>query len=792
MSQPARCPTETDRPPNRLAGESSPYLLQHAHNPVDWYPWGDEAIEAARRRGVPIFLSIGYSTCYWCHVMERESFENESIAGIMNERFVCVKVDREERPELDEIYMAATVMMTGHGGWPMSVFLEPDQLRPFYCATYFPPEPRQRMPGFPQVLRGMSDAWRNRRDDVIAQAEQLAGAVREHLAGARGRTAAIGAEQVQQAAGVLLQIFDSTNGGFGGAPKFPQPVFLDLLMDVRERAGDDGTRTATDNAVRTTLDAMAIGGVYDQAGGGFHRYAVDATWTVPHFEKMLYDNAQLAETYARAARLYDDRFYRRVVRETLDYVLREMTLDADPGGALFSAQDAEVDHREGLNYLWTPEQMRDVLAPEDAELAIGAYGLESGPNFRDPHHPDEPPRNVLRLSARPAELAARFDLSREAFLERLDRIDAELLEARLRRKQPSTDDKILASWNGLMIAGLARGAALLDEPRFLDAAEHAAGFVLDEMRTEDAELIRSWRGGKPGPPGVLEDYAFLLYGLTTLGEVGAAMGRDAEAYLESARALYDTARPLFWDDRHAGFYDTRADRTDLFVRTRATHDGATPSGVSMMLRSLVALHELTAEPRYLDDAIATLESISTAIVEGPSNTANSVRALITLLAKPEAAKRVAQLGPTGEHPPDQPDAARPGPGFTPVEVYADAERIALAGDEPAEVNLVIRIKEGYHIVAADPGPGGQGLIPLRVHVINGTGIDAYADYPDGEPYGENDELRVHSGEVELRIAVERAGDWSGRPLLGVTYQACTETECMMPTTVELDVAIDAE
>jgi uncharacterized protein YyaL (SSP411 family) len=387
-----------DAPANRLSRETSPYLLQHAHNPVAWFPWGDEAIAEARRRDVPIFLSIGYSTCYWCHVMERECFESEEIARQMNDRFVCVKVDREERPDLDDLYMTATQLLTGHGGWPMSVFLEPQGLRPFWAGTYFPPEPRHGVPSFPQVLDAMSRAWTERRGEVLEQAASVAEGVRQHMVSEEAPVG-LGLPQVTEAGRDLLKRFDRVHGGFGGAPKFPQPVFLEFLLDLRAAAADDATRDAIDQAVRRTLDRMAIGGVFDQVGGGFHRYSVDERWLVPHFEKMLYDNAQLAQVYARAAVVYSDDFYATIARRTLDYALREMTSSE---GAFYSAQDAEVDGREGGNYVWTPEEIRAALPPEDAGFAIKVYGADAGPNFRDPHYPDSSSTNVLFLRERRA------------------------------------------------------------------------------------------------------------------------------------------------------------------------------------------------------------------------------------------------------------------------------------------------------------------------------------------------------------------------------------------------------
>ncbi len=780
---------------NRLAREASPYLLQHARNPVDWFPWGEEAIEEARRRDVPIFLSIGYSTCYWCHVMERESFESERIARLMNELFVCVKVDREERPEVDDVYMCATVTMTGRGGWPMSVFLEPGRLRPFWCGTYFPAEPRPDlggMPSFPQVLEGMSIAWRDRRAEVLEQAEQLADAVREQLAGT-GEGGAVRRGFAGDALSMLLRMFDRTHGGFGGAPKFPQPVFLELLMSVRAHAGDETTRSTIDQAVRTTLDKMAAGGIHDQVGGGFHRYAVDGVWLVPHFEKMLYDNAQLASVYAVAAAVYGDGAYARTARRTLEYVRREMTHER---GAFFSAQDAEVDGREGLNYLWLPDEVRAALPDaDDAAFAIRHYGLDRGTNFQDPHHPDEPARNVLRLDDVPERLGPRFGEDPTAFVERLDRINAELLAVRERRKQPHLDDKILASWNGLMIEAMARAAEVFPGEGWYERGAAAADFVLEHMVDEAGELRRSWRDGRLGPLGVLEDSGNVARGLLALHRARTHGAADpGERYLDAARALIAQAEDAFGDGR-GGFFDTRDGQSDLFVRTRTTHDGATPSGTGAMLAALTDLAMLTGEPSDRERALACVRSMRGAIHGSPVSTALATGALVRLIG----AGLVDDATVTDGEPESAPAPATPA-GFTPVEIYADAERIRPTPDEPAVFLLVMRIAEGYHVVAAEPTPGesgaGLGLQGFRTGLIpgSGSGVAVYANYPEGEVYRApvegSPEIRVYRGEVEITVAVERRGETTGRPLLGATFQACSESECLRPVTVELDVAID--
>lgn len=766
---------------NRLARESSPYLLQHAHNPVDWFPWGEEAFAEARRRGVPIFLSVGYSTCYWCHVMERESFEDEATAGVMNELFVCVKVDREERPEVDELSMAATVTFTGRGGWPTSVFLEPDGLRPFFAGTYFPPVERFGMPPFTRVLESMSEAWRERRGEVVEQAGLLAGEVARQLAGA-GEPVALGPRHAQTAVTTLLQLFDRADGGFGGAPKFPQPVFAEFLLDVRDRA-DASTREAVDQAVRTTLDRMAIGGLQDHAGGGFHRYSVDRHWTVPHFEKMLYDNAQLAHLYARAGAVYADGFYLSVAERTAAYVLREMT---DPAGGFYSAQDAEVDHREGLNYLWTPDEIDTVLEPEDAAFARSVYGLDAGANFQDPHHPDEAPRWVLRLDARPEAIAARMGLKAEQFQTRLDRVNAGLLSHRATRPQPGTDDKVLAGWNGLMIEGLVSTGEALGESRgraFVAAAERAARFVLGSMRTPEGGLLRSWRGGAGRVEAPLEDYAFVVRGLLALARSG--MSEDP-AWIVDAAGLSERAERDFGDGQ-GGYFDTTKGRSDLFVRARTTHDGATPSAVGVVLLNLIDLHELTGDGRWLDRAVALLKSVSASVDAAPVGALNPVRGMLRLMS----------LGGviTGKYTFDE--APVPGPRRTPdspVRVMASTESVEVTPETPGLFKVALEIAPGWHVVAADPGGSGVPVHPLRVGLTRGSGVAVYADYPPGEDHGVEGvgKVRVHHRRVEFDVVLEHkpgVGASAGAPVLGVSFQACTDTECAPPRAVELEIGV---
>ncbi|MGV6815196.1 MAG: thioredoxin domain-containing protein [Phycisphaerales bacterium] len=783
---------------NLLINETSPYLLQHAHNPVDWHPWGDAAFAEARERNIPVFLSIGYSTCYWCHVMERESFENEAIAKIMNERFVCIKVDREERPDIDDIYMAATTIFTGSGGWPMSVFLEPMTRKPFYAGTYFPAEAAYGRPSFPQLLTGLSDAWVSQHDQVIEQADKIADAVIEQVAADHQKPVSVGLPELTKGTATLLQRFDKVNGGFGGAPKFPQPVFLEYLLDFREHT-DDGTRDAIDVAVRKTLDAMANGGINDQVGGGFHRYSTDGFWTVPHFEKMLYDNAQLANVYARASVIYRDRYYARIAERTIEYCLREMTSQNEPGAVgFYSAQDAEVDGREGLNYLWTMDEINEVLGKgtKEAKLILDIYGLNAGTNFQDPHHPDEPKRNVLRLEARLDELAKKSALSKNEFYELIDEINAKLYEVRQKRKQPRLDDKVLAAWNGLLISALVEAGEALGEPRYIEAAQHASGFILEHMRStqpeHEGQLLRAYRENVAKVPAVLEDYAMLIAGLIKLHKSPMDRGRTS---IETILELADQAHELFADES-GSYYDTRANQADLFVRTRSYHDGAVPSAIGVMLNNLVEIPLLVNADdalanRYRARAAKLLESISPSLAEFPMSSINSARAMIHMLEdEDDYAGLYAFSGSEGAVSEEVPTID------SPVTVLASTNSISVSDDVPTSFKIAIEIEDGYHIVAADPGDSESAklLLPLRVGLTKGQGIAVYADYPEGESYGIESlgRFMVNMGRIEFDVAVEKApgvGPTPGAPVIGVSFQACNDSACQAPRTVELDIAI---
>jgi uncharacterized protein len=564
--------------PNRLAGETSPYLLQHANNPVDWMPWGPDALARAKLLDRPIFLSIGYAACHWCHVMERESFEDEATARLLNDRFISIKVDREERPDLDAIYMSAVQAMTGTGGWPMSVFLTPEG-RPFYGGTYFPDEPRHGMPSFRQVLEGVSEAWRTQRDEVTAAGQRLTSALVENA-----RTAIPGGEAVIDAGffrvvgAALDERFDARNGSWGGAPKFPQPMTLEYLLR-RIVAGD----AAPGAMVRFTLDKMADGGIRDQLGGGFHRYATDSRWLVPHFEQMLYDNAQLARIYLHASTAFKDPDsvrYRSVAVGVLDYMLRELRRD---DGAFASSQDADTDGEEGSTFTWRASEIRDVLGDDEAYSRFAtAYGVTDDGNW-------EGVTILSRVWPTPTEPLIRDDEALEASLASSR---ARLLEARSRRPQPARDDKALAAWNGLAIATFAEAGRILREERYTAAAIGAAEAIVGGLMGDDGSLKRSWKDGRAVGAGVLEDYADLAEGLLALYET-----TFDERWFTLARRLADSILDRFADP-DGGFFDTASDHEQLITRPKDPQDNATPSGAAMATTVLLRLAAFTGEGRY--------------------------------------------------------------------------------------------------------------------------------------------------------------------------------------------------
>ncbi|MFN0059297.1 MAG: thioredoxin domain-containing protein [Planctomycetota bacterium] len=597
-------------PANRLVHEQSPYLLQHAHNPVDWYPWSEEAFARARALDLPVFLSVGYATCHWCHVMERESFESESIAAILNANYVPIKVDREERPDLDEIYMKATQLLTRRGGWPNSVWLTPDG-RPWYAGTYFPPESRQGQLGFRALLERLSETWKTRRADVEQHAEQLAQGTRE-LSQSEAWDGPVEPRLIEAAVQQLKSDFDPERGGFGTAPKFPPHGGLALLASVSATLNSAGAEI--ERMVRATLDAMANGGIHDHLGGGFHRYSTDAEWLVPHFEKMLYDNAQLARAYADwSVRLGEVR-YAQVARDICEWVLVEMR---DPLGGFYSAQDADSEGEEGKFYVWRRSDVLAALGAEDGARFCATYRIEEGGNFVDEATGVPAETNIPHLLAPIAVADA----------PRLRALRAELYAVRRRRVPPFLDDKILAGWNGLMIGSLAFVGHTLREPRFVAAACAAADFVLTRM-TRDGVLLRSYRAGSAHVLAYLEDHAFLADGL--LGLVAA--GADGK-YLESARWLMRELETRFVASNRGGYFTTSNEHEVLLVRAQDCFDQAVPSGNGVAARVLLRLGALTREPEYFDRAGKVLAAFGGAMARHPRGTEALLCATADYLAR---------------------------------------------------------------------------------------------------------------------------------------------------------------
>ncbi|MFN8661894.1 MAG: thioredoxin domain-containing protein [Thermomicrobiales bacterium] len=579
---------------NRLATETSPYLLQHAENPVDWYPWGEEALARARAEDKPILVSIGYSACHWCHVMEHESFENPEIAAKMNDLFVNIKVDREERPDLDAIYMTAVQALTGHGGWPMNVFLTPDGT-PFYGGTYFPPEDRQGMPGFPKVLEAVADAYRERREEVDENAEQIREMLRrsaQELPLPRD----LQGEVADEASENLARSFDARNGGFGSAPKFPQPAIIEFLLRQSKRASD----TRAEVMARRTLDRMASGGIYDHLGGGFARYAVDAVWLVPHFEKMLYDNAQLASAYLAGFQAYHDARYRKVAEETLDFVARDMTGEH---GGFFSTLDADTEGHEGRFYIWTPEEIDAALPAQDAALIKTWFAVTPGGNFEG--------TTVLSTPRSLETVATEAGVTTEELAAAIERSVPALLAEREKRTRPGRDEKVITAWNGMMLRAFADGGRILQRPDFLEIARKNAAFVLENLQ-RNGVLLRSWKDGDARISGFLEDYALFIDGLLSLYRA------TLEArWLEEALRLTEGMIARFASDENAGFFDAAADHATPITRSRDLHDGATPSGNAVAADVLLRLGAMTGNDAWTARATELLQSLATTMREHP-------------------------------------------------------------------------------------------------------------------------------------------------------------------------------
>ncbi len=595
--------TDDARPGNRLINEKSPYLLAHAHQPVDWFPWGDEAFDRARARDCPVFLSIGYATCHWCHVMARESFEDPEVARLLNEAFVCIKVDREERPDVDQLYMTVCHLLTGGGGWPLTVIMTPDR-RPFFAGTYFPKESRLGATGLLELVPRLAEMWTERRSALDEAAEEiiasLARSAEEPPAGE------VGPEVLRPGFEGLALQFDSLHGGFGNAPKFPTPHHLLFLLRYWHRTGEGHAL----EMVERTLEAIRRGGVFDQVGYGLHRYSTDARWLVPHFEKMLYDQALYVLAAVEAFQATGKATYRRTAEETLTYLLGELR---SPEGAFFSAQDADSEGEEGRFYLWTKEELDRVLSPDEAEVFFRVYRVRTGGNFVDPSEPDRRGLNVLHRVATVEEAAAGLGRTAREVQVLLEAARERLYAARSQRVRPAVDDKVLASWNGLAIAALAAAGRAFGHRPYVEVAEQALDFVLSRLRTPDNRLLHRYRDGEAAIPGLAEDYAYLAWGLLEVYAASFNPGR-----LATAKSLVDRMLSDFWDGEHGGLFSAAAGATDLLVRQKETFDGAYPSANSAAYLVLVRLARLTGDPVYEERAAAVARLYSGPLATSPT------------------------------------------------------------------------------------------------------------------------------------------------------------------------------
>ncbi len=599
--------------PNHLANETSPYLLQHADNPVDWYPWGQEALQLAQEQEKPILLSIGYAACHWCHVMAHESFENQATADLMNKHFVNIKVDREERPDLDSIYMDAVVSMTGQGGWPMTVVLTPEG-NPFFGGTYYPPEPRHGLPSFTQVLMAIADAWQNRQVEIQESAQGLTEQISQKYR-LQGVSRALNIDLLPLATRTISSRFDSLEGGFGSAPKFPQPMTIEFLLQEYLRTGDEHALHMAEH----TLKKMAYGGMYDQIGGGFARYATDDKWLVPHFEKMLYDNAQLARVYLHAWQITGDALYKRIVEEILDYVLQEML---EESGGFYSSQDADSEGVEGKFYVWQAEEIRNLLG-EDAALFMDYYDVSEGGNWEG--------NNILNVKQNPDRVAAAHNLDLDEMNRRLVVSREILYQVRAQRIWPGLDDKILTAWNGLMLTAFAEAGSILGRMDYTEAATRNAAFLFSTMRTEDGRLLRTWKTGSEAKYNAfLEDYAYLTEGLLALYQNTFEL-----RWFTWAHELSEQMLAHFIDEQDGGFFDTSDDHEQLIHRPKDVQDNALPSGNAMAATALLKLSLYTGEQRYWTIAETAVASMQQMLNQAPTGFGQWLVAASFILGEPQ-------------------------------------------------------------------------------------------------------------------------------------------------------------
>jgi uncharacterized protein len=751
---------------NRLAQESSPYLLQHAHNPVDWHPWGAAAFGLARKKNRPIFLSVGYSTCYWCHVMERQSFENEEIAVEMNRLFVNIKVDREERPDVDQIYMTAVQVMTHRGGWPMSVWLTPE-LKPFYAGTYFPPEDSQGRAGFLTLCRGIADAWENRNKEVRDAAEEMTDVLRQLAKPQAAKNAfVIDDAWVEQMIRRSTADYDSENGGFGSAPKFPRETLLRLLL-VHRRTFPNIERM---KMILRTLDALAAGGIRDHLGGGFHRYSTDAQWLVPHFEIMLYDNAMLAWIYVEAFAQTGEKRYEEVARGILDFLLREMY---SPKGLFYTALDAEVDGMEGANYLWTLDEVRDVLGEADAEIFARAYGLNAGPNFVDPHHGgSRPEKNVLYRAEESGSIAQSLGVPIVEIDQRLAGMREKLYLVRQKRKQPGMDTKILISWNSLAISAFAHAGRIFKDEKYLQSATTAANLLLS-IRMEEKTIF-------------LDDDAFLADALLELAD---ASGNSQ--WQNQAREITEQLSERFADPDAGGFFFTTAEADDLIVRQKIGGDSPLPAGAAVAARAIL---QLTPSPgsSFLQQSPHSnplpeyrAREKDTFAIAGRSTLDEFSGQLQSNAESMSAMLELAHLYLRSQPPLNIiPDSER---ATFPVLERSAKEVVEGSAQWLDGKQLVVRIEigSGFHI---NPHDALSGLSPTELFV---TGAEVMRiDYPIAQPLEVAGEMiNVYVGKLEIQVHLQRTPADPAAVRLELQYQPCNDTACLIPVRKGIQIAV---
>jgi hypothetical protein len=589
--------------PNRLIKEKSPYLLQHAYNPVDWYPWGEEAFEKARKENKPVFLSIGYSTCHWCHMMAHESFEDEEVAGLMNEAFVSIKVDREERPDIDNIYMTVCQIILGRGGWPLNIIMTPGK-KPFFAGTYIPKNTRFNQIGMLELVPRIKEIWEQQHEEVLDSAEKITSTIQEMIKESSGE--GLGEEVIEEVYEELLSSFDTEYGGFSGAPKFPTPHKISFLLRYWRRSRNPEAL----HMAEYTLDKMRRGGIYDHLGSGFHRYSTDSMWLLPHFEKMLYDQALTAIAYTEAYQVTGKDLYKETAEGILDYVLRDLT---SPEGGFYCGEDADVEREEGKYYLWTLEEIRSILDPEDSELIIKMFNLREEGNFEEEIRGRETGTNLFYMARSPGSLAAKMKIPVEEVEKKVKAAREKLLKARYERKRPSLDDKILTDWNGLMIAAFAKGYQVFGEQRYLKAAEKAADFILMALYSPGDGLLHRYRDGVAGISGTSDDYAFLIHGLLELYEAGFKM-----RYLKAAVSLNSELLECFWDPVNGGLYFTANDSEALIFRKKEFMDSAIPTGNSFEMLNLLRLSRIIADPGLEETADKLERAFSKQIMKAPS------------------------------------------------------------------------------------------------------------------------------------------------------------------------------